>query len=124
MLQAHAYVADSQMPVKSMQNDVMDAVRAKEEPLPPAKEMALPEQITVVSKREPRDEMRPAEDESFDDDCDSPQTGELDVQQSVKLTMNSPSGLKTMGAEQDRRMVASRQGRAATATILVAPKTF
>jgi len=103
MLQAHAYTSVP-MPVKSVMNDVMDAERAKDDPLPPVREMAMAEVIpdaSQLNKRDPRDEMRPAEDESFDDDCDSPQTGELDVQESVKLTMNSPGALTTMGAEQD-----------------------
>jgi hypothetical protein len=40
--------------------------------------------------------MKADDDASFEDDCDSPQIGELDVQESVKLTMNA-AGAESMG---------------------------
>jgi len=67
--------------------------------LPPEAEenMALPIQPEVPVKAlsggmSERDMMRPGDDLSFEDDCDSPQVGELDVQESVALTMNAKPG--------------------------------
>merc|ERR1712226_532481 len=108
----HGYeepLTEAQLPPGTEMRDVftpqMIQARAYSQPsspetTPPESSMRRPEAPRNPYAPNPppsnREEMKADDDASFEDDCDSPQIGELDVQESVKLTMNA-AGAESMG---------------------------